>query len=169
MAEKRSREPEIPDDLRDRLDALLVEYVSCAKKERAVRSEAHAQTAEMRFRMSDIFRKAEKEAAQLAERREAIAEEFSAAWQKHFPKVPCAVFPSATVARRTFRTLDVRDKEAVIDVLDRLDRLDLVEQVIDEKGLLKLSRAGALDDVPEEALRVIDAPALQVNLGKEGE
>ena len=169
MAEKRSREPEIPDDLRGRLDALLVEYVTCAKKERAVRSEAHARTAEMRFRMSDIFREAEKEAGQLAKRREAIAEEFSEAWDKHFPRVPCAVFPSATVARRTFRTLEVRDKEAVIDALDRLDRLDLIEQVIDEKGLLKLSRAGALDDLPEEALRVTDTPALQVNPRKEGE
>ena len=170
MGEKRrSRAPDIPGDLCQRLDSLLVTYVACSKEARYLRSMAHARTAEMRLQVREVFREADEKAAKLERKREAVAREFSDAWDEHFPDVPCAVFPSATVARRTRRKVEVLHKGLVIERLEELDRLDLVDQVIDEKGLVRLSRTGALDDLPEDVLRVTDTPALQVNPRKEGE
>jgi len=160
-------EPQIPDELRDELDAQLVEYVKCIRKERSLKGEVQARSAELRFRMGEMFREANEKVAALARRRKAIVDHVIRTWDKHFPELNCADFPSTRAIRTTVRDLKILDKRAVIDALDRLDRLDLIDTVIDESGLLKLSRSGALAGLPPEALKVKDKPQLQVRLKPE--
>ena len=160
-------EPAIPAALRDEIDAKIVEYVRLISRERVIKAEAQTSTAEMRFRMGDIFRQANRKADRLARRRMRIVGEILAAWDRHFPVLTTAEFPSARVTRATTRDVEVLDKRAVIDALDRLDRMDLVDHVIDEKGLREVIRTGALDRLPPDALKVTEKAGIQVRPTKE--
>jgi hypothetical protein len=163
--------PEISEERRDELDALLVNYVDCARSERELRSEAHAKTAELRHAVSRIIRESETEQRKLRKKRDALAARFTEAWENEFPEVRSAVFPSARVDRATRRTITLKDERALREVLDGLDRLDLVEQVaeqaINERGLLALSRTGAIDDLPEDVIVIGDVPEIRVRQREE--
>ena len=159
--------PEISEERRDELDALLVNYVDCARSERELRSEDHAKTAELRHAVSRIIRESEAEQRKLRKKRDVLAARFTEAWENEFPEVRSAVFPSARVHRATRRTITLKDKRALLEVLDGLDRLDLVEQVIDERGLLALSRTGAIDDLPENVIIIGDVPEIRVRRREE--
>ena len=159
--------PEISEERRDELDALLVNYVDCARSERELRSEAHAKTAELRHAVSRIIRESEAEQRKFRKKRDALAARFTEAWENEFPEVRSAVFPSARVDRATRRTITLKDERALLEVLDGLDRLDLVEQVIDERGLLALSRTGAIDDLPEDVIIIGDVPEIRVRRREE--
>jgi len=163
----KTAEPSIPDDLRDRLDALLMEYTGCSAKAKSLRGKVQAETAVLRYKMSEMFREANEELEDLARRRKAITDEVTEAWARQFPDITKAVFPSASVCKAARRTVAVKNKRAVIDALDRLDRLDLMEEVINEKGLVKLSRNGDLDDLPAGAVKVTDVPELRVSKRKD--
>ncbi len=159
--------PEISEERRDELDALLVNYVDCARGERELRSEAHAKTAELRHAVSRIIRESEAEQRKFRKKRDALAARFTEAWENEFPEVRSAVFPSARVDRATRRTITLKDERALREVLDGLDRLDLVEQVIDERGLLALSRTGVIDDLPEDVIVIGDVPEIRVRRREE--
>ena len=167
MTKKISSMPEISEERRDELDALLVNYVDCARSERELRSEAHAKTAELRHAVSRIIRESEAEQRKFRKKRDALAARFTEAWENEFPEVRSAVFPSARVDRATRRTITLKDERALREVLDGLDRLDLVEQVIDERGLLALSRTGVIDDLPEDVIVIGDVPEIRVRRREE--
>ena len=167
MTKRISSVPEIPEERRDELDALLVNYVDCARSERELRSEAHAKTAELRHAVSRIIGESEAEQRKLRKKRDVLAARFTEAWENEFSEVRSAVFPSARVDRATRRTITLKDKRALLEVLDGLDRLDLVEQVIDERGLLALSRTGAIDDLPEDVIIIGDVPEIRVRRREE--
>ena len=132
MTKRISSVPEIPEERRDELDALLVEYMDMARRERELRGEANAKTAELRHAVSRIIRESEAEQRKLRKKRDALAARFTEAWKSEFPEVRSAVFPSARVDRATRRTITLKDKRALLEVLDGLDRLDLVEQVVEK-------------------------------------
>jgi hypothetical protein len=163
--------PEISEERRDELDALLVNYVDCARSERELRSEAHAKTAELRHAVSRIIRESEAEQRKLRKKRDALAARFTEAWENEFPEVRSAVFPSARVDRATRRTITLKDERALREVLDGLDRLDLVEQVVEqivnERGLLALSRTDSIDDLPENVIVIGDVPEIRVRRREE--
>jgi hypothetical protein len=167
VTERISSMPEISEERRDELDALLVNYVDCARSERELRSEAHAKTAELRHAVSRIIRESEAEQRKFRKKRDALAARFTEAWENEFPEVRSAVFPSARVDRATRRTITLKDERALREVLDGLDRLDLVEQVIDERGLLALSRTGVIDDLPEDVIVIGDVPEIRVRRREE--
>lgn len=167
MTKRISSEPEIPEERRDELDAILVEHVDCARRERELRSEARAKTAELRFEAGRIFRAAEGEEKKLAKRRAALAARLTEAWANEFPDVKSALFPSARVDRATRRTIKVNDTRALLERLESLDRLDIVEQVIDERELVALSRTGALDDLAEDVIVITDVPEIRVRRREE--
>lgn len=162
MSEKRASEPNIPEELRQELDAMLVEYMDHSERLRELKHQAMVKTSELRLAVAATFRKSETQEKKIKEKRAAIAARFTKVWEERFPEVTCAILPSARVARVTRRTITVKNKRALLEKLDRLDRLDLVDQVIDESGLLKLSRTGALDDLPEDVIVIKDAPEIQV-------
>ena len=124
-------------------------------------------TAELRHTVSRMLRESEAEQGRLKKRRDAIAARFAEAWKSEFPEVRSAVFPSARVDRATRRTITLKDRRALLEVLEGLDRLDLVEQVIDERGLLALSRTGAIDDLPENVIVIGDVPEIRVRRREE--
>jgi len=160
MTRRISSVPEIPDERRDELDALVVEYMRLIRKERELRSEVNARTAELRHAVSRMFRESEAEERRLRKKRDAVAARLTEAWDNEFPDVRSAIFPSARVDRATRRTVDVRDRRALLEKLESLDRLgvgeEVVERVINERELLALSRTGALDDLPEDVIVIDD-------------
>ena len=159
--------PSIPDELRDEIEAKLVDYVRLITRERELKAEAQTSTAEMRYRMHDIFGQTNRKVARLARRRARIVAEIIKTWDEHFPDLTTAEFPFARVSRAIARSIEVLDKRAVINALDRLKRLDLVEYVIDEKGLRKVVSSGALDRLQPEALKVTEKGELRVSPKKE--
>ena len=167
MTKRISSVPEISEERRDELDALLVEYMDLARRERELRSEANAKTAELRHTVSRMLRESEVVQRRLKKRRDAIAARFAEAWENEFPEVQSALFPSARVDSATRRTITLKDKRALLEVLEGLDRLDLVEQVIDERGLLALSRTGAIDGLPEDVIIIGDLPGIRVRRREE--
>ncbi len=167
MTKRISSVPDIPEARRDELDALLVEYVDCARSERELRSEAHAKTAELRHTVSRTLRESETQQRKLGKKRDALAARFTEAWENEFPDVKSAVFPSARVDRATRRTIKLKDKRAFLERLESLDRLDIVEQVIDDRELLRLSRTGALDDLAEDVIVIRDVPEIRVRRREE--
>ena len=167
MTKKVSSVPDIPEERRDELDALLVEYMALARKERDLRSEVNAKTAELRHTVSRMFRESEVEQKRLKKKRDAIAAEFTEAWKNEFPEVRSAVFPSARVDRATRRTITLKDKPAILEKLEGLDRLDVAEPVVDELGLLALSRTGALDDLPDGVIVINNVPEIRVRRRKD--
>jgi len=172
MTRRISSVPEISDERRDELDALLVEYMDLARRERELRSETNARTAELRHTVSRIFRESEAKQRRLKKRRDAIAARLTEAWDSEFPEVRSAVFPSARVDRATRRRIDIRDRRALLEKLESLDRLgvgeQVVEQAINERGLLALSRTGALDDLSEDVIVIDDVPELRVRRREDG-
>jgi hypothetical protein len=104
--------PEISEERRDELDALLVNYVDCARSERELRSEAHAKTAELRHAVSRIIRESEAEQRKFRKKRDALAARFTKAWENEFPEVRSAVFPSARVDRATRRMITLKSDHA---------------------------------------------------------
>jgi len=166
LTKRISSVPDVPEERRDELDAALVQYMDCARKARERRSEAHAKTAELRHTVSRMIRESEAEQRRLGKKRDALAARFTEAWEKEFPDVRSAVFPSARVARATSRTIRVHDKRALLARLESLARLDVVEQVIDEGELLRLSRTGAFDDLSEDVMVIRDVPQIRVRRRK---
>jgi len=166
MTKRISSVPDIPDERRDELDALVVEYMRLIRKERELRGEANARTAELRHTVSRMFRESEAEQRRLKKRRDAVAARLTEAWDSEFPEVRSAIFPSARVDRATRRTLDIRDRRALLEKIESLGRLgvgeQVVEQTINERELLALSRTGALDDLPEDVIVIDDVPELRV-------
>ena len=73
MTRRISSVPDISDERRDELDALAVEYMDLARRQRALRSEANAKTAELRQTVSRMFRELEAEQKRLKKKRDAIA------------------------------------------------------------------------------------------------
>jgi hypothetical protein len=167
MTRRISSAPDISDERRDELDALLVEYVDLARRQRALRSEANAKTAELRQTVSRMFRESEAEQKSLKKKRDAIAARLTEAWKNEFPEVQSAVFPSARVDRATCRTITTKDKPALLEKLKGLKRLDVVEPVVNEMELLALSRTGALDDLPEKVIVIDDVPEIRVRRRKD--
>jgi hypothetical protein len=167
MTKRISSVPDIPKERRGELDTLLVGYMDCARKERELRSEARAKTAELRSKAGRILSEAEAEEKRLAKMRAALAARFTEAWENEFPDVKSAVFASARVDRTTRRTVNVRDKGALLERLRKLDRLDMVEQIIDERELLALSRTGALDDLAVDVIAIDDVPDIRVRRREE--
>ena len=172
MTRRVSRVPDISDERRDELDALVVEYMRLIGRERELRSEVNAKTAELRHTVSRMFRESEAEQRRLRKKREAVAARLTEAWDSEFPEVQSAVFPSARVDRATRRTIDIRDRRALLAKLESLDRLgvgeQVVEQAINERGLLALSRTGALDDLPEDVVAINDVPEIRVRRREDG-
>lgn len=167
MTKRISREPGVSEKRRDELDALAVEYMDLARRERALRSETNAKTAELRHTVSRMFRESEVKQKRLKKRRDAIAAKLTEAWKNEFPEVQSAVFPSARVYRATHRTITLKDKRALLKKLESLNRLDVAEPVVDERELLVLSRTGALDDLPEEVIVIDDVPEIRVRRRKD--
>jgi len=160
-------EPDIPAEVRDRLDALLAEYKAARRKEAILRRRYESRITPLRAAIAEVYDHMEERLARLEARRNAISDEFLAAWAERFPNLPRVDLGSWRVYRRRDVRVEVRDKREVIKALDRLDRLDLVDHVIDEKGLRKLARDGALAGVPAGALRVKEKVQIQVMRRKE--
>jgi hypothetical protein len=160
--------PDIPAELRERLDALLAEYKALRRKEAILRRRYEARIMPFRAAIAEVYDHMEDRLGRLEARRNALSEEFLAVWAERFPDLPRVDVNSWRVYRRKDVRVEVRDKREVIKALDRLDRLDLVEHEIDEKGLRKLVRDGKLGSLPEGALKVKEKVQIQVMRRKEG-
>jgi hypothetical protein len=162
------KQPDVPEDVIARMEALMEENRLLRKKEDFVRKRMVARTAILRQALNEHYEGHEVRVGRIRRRRDALREEFEALWREHLPGQKRVVLPTMTVSKRHDTTVTILDKEAVIDALDRLDRLDLVEQVIDEKGLRSLVTAGKLKDLPEDALKVEVRVSLQTYTRKDG-
>ena len=167
MTRARDDECNVPEDLREKLDAMVKQYKALRTKEQVLKRRMQSNTEPIRVGLADFMALYERRVARVKERRLAITAEFLRIWSERFPRLRTAVLPSAKVARRKDVKVEVVDKQAVIDALDRLDRLDLVDQVIDEKGLRKLAREGKLDDLPESVVKIDVKVQIQASARKE--
>jgi hypothetical protein len=158
----------MPDELRDRMEEIVVAYRAIRAKESHIGKRLEARIAPYRIAMGELIDHYNERLARLGEKKRALSGEFLALWSEHLPGLRTVRLPSATVRRRKDIKVAVRDKREVIDALDRLDRLDLVDEVVDEKGLRTLAREGKLDGLPEGAVEVQESMGIVVYPRKDG-
>jgi len=152
-------ETEMPPGLREKLAALVRAYKACMEKESRLHVRREMATKPLRSASAEIFHRYNARIERVHERRKAISAEFLELWAKQIPDAKQVVLPGSVITKRRDVRVEVHDKREVIKALDRLDRLDLVDHVIDEKGLRKLARDGALA-VGDLIERAVDRAAL---------
>ncbi len=160
-------EPDVPEELRSHLDALIQRYRALRRKTSHLMGRKYTRMRVLNHARNELQDCYDERLARLKQRREEVTTEFLALWAEHFPRLKKVKLPSGIVSRRRAVKVKVLDKEAVIDALDRLNRLDLRDEVVDEKGVRKLVREGKLDDLPETALKVVEKEGIQVFQRKE--
>ena len=167
MKAAKQTETSMPDELRDHLDEMVVEYKRIRVKEDHVRRRLEARTIAMRLAMGELYDKYYERLGRLQKKRDGITAEFLDIWSKRLSGVRRVVLPSAVVCKRRDTKVTVHNKQEVIDALDRLDRLDLVDESIDEKGLRALAREGKLKGLPKGAVEVNVELKIQVRRRKD--
>ena len=144
----------MPDELRDRLDALAQKHMAARAKEDQLKKRMNAMTARLRIALAEIIDKYYERVGRVEKRRKEVSAEFLELWSERLSGLGSVSLPSAVISKRRDIKVTVLDKQEVIRALDRLDRLDLVDEVVDEKGLRDLARLGKLDGLPEGAVEI---------------
>ncbi|TET37978.1 MAG: hypothetical protein E3J72_04620 [Planctomycetota bacterium] len=138
------------------------EYLPLTREIIAAHSQMRAETAIKRNELREMYRKLNSREDALAKQRRAVMQRILEIWEKHFDEKKSIDLPIGEIRRCNKAKFEILDIAAMFDALDRADRLDLVTYTFDEKEVKKLFRAGKLEGLPEDAVKLENYHELQV-------